>query len=398
MDLAKLGFNDVRSQRKPLTYQQAPLFYIGYVLWFVIALLNTTTFSTYLGHVTILYSLIPCIMLIHEFANLRSLSLNEVLFVILLVVLNIQTYYFGQNNLLAFSIILFCGRKISFREIAKLTIILQIVVVSFIIPLSLSGLISNVTNVRLDGTLRQAFGFQYVTYLSYTFLNIVLLWIYLKKSKIDVFQILVLGLTNTLIFVFTDARNGCFLVYAALFIACIFKYLRGNGSMTRLISSVLQYDFIIYTGITVALLFATKVLSGTSIYSALDSFGSSRLTYSSYAFEHFGFPIIGGTSIDLASAGLILDSSYLRIIYDHGFVVLIFVLFLITCLQRAAFKLHDYLLLALLFIVATHSFFDAQLISFQQNTFLFLLGTAIPGGITLKQQENPDGELPVINV
>jgi hypothetical protein len=156
----------------------------------------------------------------------------------------------------------------------------------------------------------------------------------------------------------------------------------------------LQYDFLFFAGITVTVLLASQTLMSLPAYAKIDSFVSNRLTYSAYAYQQFGFPIIGGTKVELAPAGLVLDSSYLRIIYDHGLVVLVFLLLLFTLLQREVFKERDYLLLMIFFLISVHSIFDAQLMSFQQNTFLFLLGTVIPGGVSFAHQthfSNPVG-------
>lgn len=48
----------------------------------------------------------------------------------------------------------------------------------------------------------------------------------------------------------------------------------------------------------------------------------------------YGFPIIGGTHKNLASSGLVIDSSYMRIVYDYGFLFLVALLTMFTLLQK----------------------------------------------------------------
>lgn len=70
----------------------------------------------------------------------------------------------------------------------------------------------------------------------------------------------------------------------------------------------------------------------------------------------------------------------MRIIYDHGLIVLLLLLFFLTVLQKKLLADDEWLLLFLLGVIAVHSMFDAQLMSFQHNTFLFLLTSVIPWG------------------
>lgn len=121
--------------------------------------------------------------LLHEIFTVREHTTGELVFAVILIFLNLQTFLFGNNDLFAFSMLLFCGRRVAFSEIAKVTVILQTVTTILIVTLSSLGLIDNVSNIRADGTTRISLGFAYVTFLSYIFLNIVLLWVWLRNKS-----------------------------------------------------------------------------------------------------------------------------------------------------------------------------------------------------------------------
>lgn len=367
-------------ENKGLTVFEAPYFFAGYAIWLIVAILNTTTLSAYFGHVNILYAIVPVFFLLHEIFTVREHTTGELVFAVILIFLNLQTFLFGNNDLFAFSMLLFCGRRVAFSEIAKVTVILQTVTTILIVTLSSLGLIDNVSNIRADGTTRISLGFAYVTFLSYIFLNIVLLWVWLRNKSMRFSEYLLLGICDTVVFYYTDARNGCCLIYLVLVVSFIINRCNDKLIHKKGIDFFIQYDYIIcaifFLSISLLFIFFSNIL----VMKEMDKIFSSRLTYTSYALQHFGLPFLGGTKDVLVNKGLYIDSSYMRIIYDHGLIVLLLLLFFLTVLQKKLLADDEWLLLFLLGVIAVHSMFDAQLMSFQHNTFLFLLTSVIPWG------------------
>ncbi|KAB8290082.1 hypothetical protein DSM100685_1486, partial [Bifidobacterium avesanii] len=206
-----------------LAFKQAPVFFVAYTIWLSVALLNTSNFSVYFGHNNILYYFSVFLFIISEIIFINDLSLLDVIVAFVLIIFNLQTYFWGHEDLLAFSILLFCGRKILFADIAKCTIFVQTFVSIFIIISSFCGLIPSTTNIRANGVIRYSLGFSYVTYPSYVFLNVVLLWLYLRKSLISYIELGIFAILNSALLVVTNARNGCGLIYIVLFSALLLK-------------------------------------------------------------------------------------------------------------------------------------------------------------------------------
>ena len=68
-----------------------------------------------------------------------------------------------------------------------------------------------------------------------------------------------------------------------------------------------------------------------------------------------------------------IDSSYLNILFNCGFIVFIFIMYCLFKLIDLAYKRKDYLLILLIGIMEIYCFFDSWLLGIQFNTILFLL-------------------------
>lgn len=363
--------------RRELSFRQAPIFFLAYALWLSVAILNTSNFSAYFGHNSYLYYVSVLLFIAHEIIFINDNTIADFSIAACLILFNIQTYLIGHEDLFAFSILLFCGRRISFKAIAECTILIQTVTSFVIIFSSLIGIISSTINIRDNGIVRHSLGFSYVTYPSYIFLNVVLLWLYLRKSLISYIELVIFTILNTVLLLVTNARNGCGLIFLVLIIAVLLKMFP-NCNFPSIIKKLFVSCFVFFAFTYTALVILYVFFRDNPILRFINRVFSSRLDFSSYAISHFGVPIIGGNHRNLVENGLTLDSSYFRLIYDHGLIFMLTIVLLYTLLMKRATDTDDNWLIVILFIIAAHSMFDAQLTSFQHNTFLFLLASVIP--------------------
>lgn len=352
------------------SFSKAPFFYVAYVLWLAVAILNTSDLANAIGRSNVVYYLVPFLLLIHELCDLE-LTRRDLAALAILVFLNIQTYLWGGNDLLALSLFVYCGRRIDFRSIAQVTIVVQVLMTAFVIVAWGFGLLDNTVNTRQDGQVRHSLGFSYVTYLSYVLLNVVLLRIYLTRGNMSYAELAFLALLDLLTLALTDARNGCGLIFLALALVFIFKGKSLRLDRYAISRWCLTYSFVIFAGAFTML--AVFYVEGGPL-APVDSFFSRRLFITNSALMEYGYPILGGTPWSLVEDGVTIDSSYVRVVFEHGLVALVVALAAMTRLQQIAFAKGDYWLMLCLFFVAAHSVFDAQLISLQHTTFLLLIG------------------------
>lgn len=371
--------------RENISVFKAPFFLVGYVLWLVVAILNTTKLANYFGHVNLVYMVVPFIMLMHEVFTIKKHAIKDFVLLGLLLLANVMTYFYGHDNLFAFSMLLFCGRYLIFKSVAKLTVIIQSALFTIIVISSQIGLLPDRLSGRPDGTIRHSLGFIYVTYPSYVLLNIVLLLIYIRKGKLKIYEMIGLLAINTYLYIMTDARNGCGLIFIAivgtLVISALDLYVKNvkmKDRITRLSAQILCNDYSFFAIFFFSCTFFYSKYPNSSLMKFFDKIMSTRLAVSSEAVSNYGIPLVGGTSINLPTAGTVIDSSYLRIIFDHGLIIFLVLLVLLFLEQLRAFQIKDYWLIYVQLFVAVHSCFDAQLMTFQMNTFLFVLLSGIP--------------------
>lgn len=363
-----------------LSLFEAPLFFAAYGIWLTVALLNTTPLESAFGSINFFYCIVPVLLVFDEAKYVRTYGLQEWVYLAVALVLNIQTWLVGKENLAVLTMFVFSCRRIDFCEIAKITILIDAIVLVTVPLLSCFDIISNEINIRPDGTIRSSMGFSYVTYPSYVLLNLVLLFVVHapKGRKAYWAWTLVLLVWNTMTYLITDARNGCMLIYLALLFAPIVrKY--NQHELPNAIKMLLENSYLVIFFGLVVVVTLYLLQPAADISKILDSLSSLRLTYTSYALTTQGVPLWGGTSVNLAEAGLIIDSSFFRILFDHGLIVLIVVLLLLTRLMRIACAKREWIIVFALEMVALHSVFDAQLISLQHNTLILLVSYVIFG-------------------
>lgn len=124
-------------------------------------------------------------------------------------------------------------------------------------------------------------------------------------------------------------RTHCCSVVRHFFI----KLFGTKYNLPRWVLKIFQFDFVI-AAVSFLLLSIVYLIYPHSWMLRIDVFFSKRLEYTSAALSEYGFPIIGGTHKNLASSGLVIDSSYMRIVYDYGFLFLVALLTMFTLLQK----------------------------------------------------------------
>lgn len=381
---------------------QAALFYGAYGAWLAVALLNTSVLSPFLGKNNVVYYVVAVCFAVVELLGLRHEGRKGILFLALLALLNVQTFVIGHNDLLIFSMLMVCGRRADFKRVITITVVVSVVVSVALAVLSCVGIIPDVTNVRVDGTIRHALGYGYVTYLSYVFMNVAFLVIYRRsvESALRPIDVAVLMIINIIIFIICQARNAFFIVTAALVVVSVFQWClrtaRGLNVAKRVWLVCRQAAVWVFPAMAVlslALGFFYLVAPQSDVAVFLDGVLSTRLQKMAHAIKMIGLPLIGGTDMTLSDV-LVIDNSYLRIVYEHGVVTLVVVLVMWTYAMWKAARFGDVCMVWLMALVACCAVVDAQLISFQQNTLLFAVSWCMPGGVVQFKKSRlvvPDG-------
>ena len=113
--------------------------------------------------------------------------------------------------------------NVNFRKVLILWTVSIVLLMISIYGLLKLGIIENTLRVQLGGRFRFSQGYQYVSLGANYLFHLTLVYLYLRKSKIRLSEILMLGILNYYFYVNTDTKSAFFLSILALVLVYIFK-------------------------------------------------------------------------------------------------------------------------------------------------------------------------------
>lgn len=368
------------------------VFYISYGIYLILSVLSTSFYAMYVVGI-LKYAFVFCgiLLIVNETAIMHKYSLLAVIWMAILAVVLCVTLITSPNALWIVSTLLYVymGRNIHFKSIARFTVLIETIMVSFIIISALLGIITNYTVSQAGGRIRSYLGFLYALIPSAYVFNITALAIYLAGTKIKWKEILFLLLINWLIFIPTNSRLSFFLAIFLLFVSGFLKIKPYFFNDKKIIQNILSFVFPICCALSIYL----SITYTPSNYRMreLNSFLGGRLAYGRNAFFQYGFALFG-QDVDfhgngLTSAGKVstetynyVDNLYLQILINFGIIILLVYLFIHTVALIKSRKQCDYFLFCILIILALHGLIDDLIIRLQYNTFWFVIGPLVFSG------------------
>lgn len=358
------------------------LFYAGYGIWLIWKLVSISMLSFAEGSSvnTMLHALsLACLL---GSAVMFRLFDSKTVFALALCAFGLIVKMNAGNILfIDLAIVFYASRCADYKGIARFSLGLLGVGSIAIVMGSAIGIIPDYLFTRGE-TIRHGLGFLYSTNLSHLYLNIVLLFLFLRRDDVQFSECLLLFSIDVLIYILTDSRNSCGLVAIALFCACAFKISR-NEKLDLALAWIARCSFGLFT---VLLLIAALAFNPEDEgWKALNRFTSNRIAQDhasliKYGVKPFGQEIefsnrtiaMGETDKTEQEANPegdpnIVESSFLNILITKGYVSLLLVLlgFWIAMRNEA-----DRWMNLIMLMISAHSAFDFQLTNLLYTTFL----------------------------
>ena len=358
------------------------LFYAGYGIWLIWKLVSISMLSFAEGSSvnTMLHALsLAC--LLGSAVMFRLFDSKTVLALALCAFGLIVKMNAGNILFIDLAIVFYASRCTDYKGIARFSLGLLGVGSIAIVMGSAIGIIPDYLFTRGE-TIRHGLGFLYSTNLSHLYLNIVLLFLFLRRDDVQFSECLLLFSIDVLIYILTDSRNSCGLVAIALFCACAFKISR-NEKLDLALAWIARCSFGLFT---VLLLIAALAFNPEDEgWKALNRFTSNRIAQDhasliKYGVKPFGQEIefsnrtiaMGETDKTEQEANPegdpnIVESSFLNILITKGYVSLLLVLLgLWIAMRNEADRWMNLIML----MISAHSAFDFQLTNLLYTTFL----------------------------
>lgn len=353
------------------------LYVLGLAIWLSTYLISEGFFNDDTPQSIIVLRLFSLyLMLLNEISSKTKYFRHDYLGILVIVVAAISSYVSGRTNLLFAVMVIFFGRTIDFKLLAKTCLIVTGFWLLLIVVCSLSGIIDQ-NFVNAGGRMRSSLGFTWPSRPQNYFLTICMLIVYLYSSRIKLLHIALLVGIATWMFSITDSRSPYYFTIL-LFSMVLFRRFE-----------IVHFCRIGWRGIIVPLFVwsATLTFLASILYDAsnpvmqsANTLFSNRLAYSHNAFSGYPITLFGsevfGSQNDAWFSSYV-DSAYMNLLFTYGLLVLIAITVGLTRLMEWAFLEKNDSLIICLIIAALHGIPEAQLIMVQYTPFLLLIPHAI---------------------
>lgn len=280
-------------------------------------------------------------------------------------------------------ILIYCARNIEFRKLARLCLWVLSILTVFIIVSSLVGIIPDYVE-KSGERIRHYLGFRYALFPAELVFAITTLVVYLRGKELRILHALALLVSNAGIFYLTNSRLSFALATLLVLIALFLGRPWQVFARTRLAALFAGLSFI-WCALLAFYLTYSYAHPTRLLYTINDIFGNRlALGYKNlkeYGIHPIGQPIklIGnGLSNDgtrnLSGSYNYIDSLYIKMAINYGYIFLIIFLILITLVALRAWKQHDYYLLLVLTVIAGHCLVDDLSFNLEYNPFMLLVG------------------------
>lgn len=308
----------------------------------------------------------------------KKYAIQEFIFILLALIVVIISWQKADNNILLVAVvpILFC-RGIDGQALNKLYLFIGCALMLIIVAAAIKGIISNYQYSR-GTSIRNSFGIVYPTDFASHIFYLICSYIYLRKEKYGLKDVLMLMAISWFVFTKTDAR----LNFACTMLVIVLMFFAKNQRIKHLS----RYVYLMPSILLVSIYSLTKFFDpGSKNFLLLNNLLSNRLSIvnsmmSEYPLTAFGNKILQngfggafGQNFDSnLNTYLYIDSSYLRLMMMFGILTTIL---LIWGLTWALKKVPDQEFLLIIAVILISGLVEQHMIEIAYNPFFIILAT-----------------------
>lgn len=298
----------------------------------------------------------------------------------ILLLLSGGLVYFQTNrlNFLVYSMLLVLLVNVDMKVVLRNYVVVAGILVVGVFLLSLVGMVPNLQYNRA-GVIRNSFGFIYPTDFASHCFYLFLAVSYLLKDKFIWTRSLFGVLLSAFIIKYCDARLNALSILLATVIFIYFYY--SNGKKLK-IFALLPYSAVVFASIVTYLSY--KFSWSNPFLVSVNKLITGRLALGRNAFDTFGVHLFGTRNVQFIGSGgktesvigyNYVDSSYVQMLFTYGIVPVVLLLIIYVVASRKQYKDGQYLLVAILSLIAFNCMIEAFWFVPTYNIFMFLLFT-----------------------
>ena len=341
--------------------------------------ISTTMLDRTFFQVKVNFLFLVVLLLGLRFLYKMRVSYN-ILILSILLLLSGGLVYFQTNriNFLVYSMLLVLLVNVDMKVVLRNYVIVAGTLVVGVFLLSLVGMVPNLQYNRA-GVIRNSFGFIYPTDFASHCFYLFLAISYLLKDKFIWIRTLFGVLLSAFIIKYCDARLNALSILLATVIFIYFYY--SNGKKLK-IFALLPYSAVIFASVVTYLSY--KFSWSNPFLVSVNKLITGRLALGRNAFDTFGVHLFGTRNVQFIGSGgktesvigyNYVDSSYVQMLFTYGIVPVVLLLIIYVVASRKQYKDGQYLLVAILSLIAFNCMIEAFWFVPTYNIFMFLLFT-----------------------
>ena len=298
----------------------------------------------------------------------------------ILLLLSGVLVYFQTNrlNFLVYSMLLVLLVNVDMKVVLRNYVVVAGILVVGVFLLSLVGMVPNLQYNRA-GVIRNSFGFIYPTDFASHCFYLFLAISYLLKDKFIWTRSLFGVLLSAFIIKYCDARLNALSILLATVIFIYFYY--SNGKKLK-IFALLPYSAVVFASTVTYLSY--KFSWSNPFLVSINKLITGRLALGRNAFDTFGVHLFGTRNVQFIGSGgktesvigyNYVDSSYVQMLFTYGILPVVLLIIIYVVASRKQYKDGQYLLVAILSLIAFNCMIEAFWFVPTYNIFMFLLFT-----------------------
>ena len=341
--------------------------------------ISTTMLDRTFFQVKVNFLFLVVLLLGLRFLYKMRVSYKYLILSILLLLSGVLVYFqTNRLNFLVYSMLLVLLVNVDMKVVLRNYVVVAGILVVGVFLLSLVGMVPNLQYNRA-GVIRNSFGFIYPTDFASHCFYLFLAFSYLLKDKFIWTRSLFGVLLSAFIIKYCDARLNALSILLATVIFIYFYY--SNGKKLK-IFALLPYSAVVFASTVTYLSY--KFSWSNPFLVSINKLITGRLALGRNAFDTFGVHLFGTRNVQFIGSGgktesvigyNYVDSSYVQMLFTYGIVPVVLLIIIYVVASRKQYKDGQYLLVAILSLIAFNCMIEAFWFVPTYNIFMFLLFT-----------------------
>ena len=341
--------------------------------------ISTTMLDRTFFQVKVNFLFLVVLLLGLRFLYKMRVSYKYLILSILLLLSGVLVYFqTNRLNFLVYSMLLILLVNVDMKVVLRNYVIVAGILVVGVFLLSLVGMVPNLQYNRA-GVIRNSFGFIYPTDFASHCFYLFLAISYLLKDKFIWTRSLFGVLLSAFIIKYCDARLNALSILLATVIFIYFYY---SKEKKLKIFALFPYSAVVFASIVTYLSY--KFSWSNPFLVSVNKLITGRLALGRNAFDTFGVHLFGTRNVQFIGSGgktesvigyNYVDSSYVQMLFTYGIVPVVLLIIIYVVASRKQYKDGQYLLVAILSLIAFNCMIEAFWFVPTYNIFMFLLFT-----------------------